>query len=68
MLKLKDFIKGIRLINLFPQERESLEFKPLSVHEAFKKNLEQVGKAMCSAVSIIDKELTTHRKFDSEKK
>lgn len=45
------------LINLFPQKRKPVLFKPLSVEEVFKQSLEAVGRDMYHAIGIIEEEL-----------
>lgn len=54
----REFLRGMGSINLFPNKREikiaPLSLKILSDEEAFKADLEAVGKDMWTAIKIID--------------
>jgi len=53
-----DFIRGMASINLFPQERDSIDLSSFALtnEEAFRKDQEAIGTDMWNAVVIIKHE------------
>ena len=63
----RDFLRGMgQSMNLFPQERGDLLFSALPDEEAFKKDLEQVGADMFSAIKAIDEIKNFHKQPDED--